>query len=232
MDVPFVIPVHQQHVAHQRGEQNAPCHADAAPPFAHGDHQQRIDHRHDQVGYGTELVHILGALDLQAHRLDGRNQRGGKQQQCHDIVRGRVVALCPGRHKRPAYCHKAKQNHHHHDKLDPPHFREQPAQFRVFCMRRHHPVYAGRQHIGHRRGKGQIVGIELIAQIVHSRRFRAVLPVHHQLSDTPVDVIHHNADKHPYGKAHHLAHQAEIVMAEADGHPQLCKAVVYIQHAA
>ena len=177
-------------------------------------------------------MHVLGALDLDAHRLDIRPQAGKKQQQRRPVVDAELLAAAPQHHEGLADGHEAQEYAAQQDELYPRHLGEQGVQRPHGGVLRHQPVDAGRHHVGDGVAEQQEVVVQLGGDHIDRHGGGAVEPRQQRPVDGPVDVVHHDADEHIHRKAEHLPQQGEVVPVECKGHLQPCQAVGDVDHAA
>ena len=116
-DAAIVIPVHQDHVADQRGDGCANGGAQPLPPDAQGDGDGGVAQRHPQIYQRAEPVHVLGPLDLDAHSLHVGPQAGEEQQQRGPVVDGELFIAAPQHHKGLPDGHEAQKDPGQQDKL-------------------------------------------------------------------------------------------------------------------
>ena len=116
-DAAIVIPVHQDHVADQRGDGCANGGAQPLPPDAQGDGDGGVAQRHPQIDQRAELMHVLGPLYLNAHGLHICPQAGEEQQQRRPVVHGELFVAAPQHHKGLPDGHEAQKDPGQQDKL-------------------------------------------------------------------------------------------------------------------
>ena len=231
-DVFIVVAVHQEHVAHQRGDRRADGRAQPLPFHTQGDGDHDVAHQYAQIDQRTVFVHILGTLYLDTHGLYVGPQAGEEQQQRGPIVDAELLAAAPQHHEGLADGHEAQEYAAQQDKLQPPHLGKQGVQRPHGGVLRHQTVDAGRHHVGDGVAEQQEIVVQLRGDDVDRHRGRAVEPRQQLPVDGPVDVVHHNADEHIQRKAEHLTQQREVVVPEGEGHFQPRQAVGDIDHAA
>ena len=177
-------------------------------------------------------MHILGPLDLDAHRLYIRPQAGEEQQQRRPVVHPELLAAAPQYHKGLPDGHEPQENAPQQNELQPSHLGKQRVQRPHGRVLRHQPVYSWRHHVGDGVAEQQEIVVQLGGDDIHRHRPRAVKPRQQLPVNAPVQVIHHDADEHIHREPKHLPQQREVIPPEREGHFQLFQAVKDVDNAA